>query len=217
MLFHPQDFFDLSVCEHKVLFERSAVVWDALKNLKEYLDGLPIPSSLPTIPKGVYLENSERIVIGQGVIIEPGAYIKGPCWIGEGSIIRHGAYVRDYALIGKRCVIGHATEIKHSILLDQAHAAHFNYVGDSILGNYVNLGAGSKCANLRFDKAAITVRWEGKTWETGLKKLGTILGDRSQLGCNVVSNPGTVVLPNIVCAPCLNIGGMVTSSLTKKH
>ena len=217
MQFHPHEFFDLSSYVHKVLFERITLVWEALNILKEYLDDLVYPTSTPMVPEGVYLENPERIVIGRGTRIEPGAYIRGPCWIGEGSIIRHGAYIREYVITGKECVIGHATEIKHSILLNNAHAAHFNYVGDSILGNHVNLGAGAKCANLRFDGRSIAVHHEKKKWETGLTKLGAILGDRSQLGCNVVTNPGTLFLPDAVCAPCENIGGMVSASKTLKR
>lgn len=209
MHFHHKEFFDLSSYAHKALFERSALVWEALSVLKEYLDDLIHPTSSADIPKGVFFENPERIVIGRGTKIEPGAYIKGPCWIGEGCVIRHGAYIRDYVITGNHCVIGHATEIKNSILLDHVHAAHFNYVGDSILGHHVNLGAGAKCANFRFDGGTICIRSEKKKWNTQLTKLGAIMGDRSQLGCNSVSNPGTLFLPSARCLPCENIGGIV--------
>ncbi len=218
MRFHSEDFFDLSSYSHKVLFERTERVWDALCFLKEYLDDLVKAPLIPAdMPKDVYLENPDKIIIGKGTKIESGVYIKGPCWIGEGSIIRHGAYVREYVITGKSCVIGHATEVKHSILLDRAHAAHFNYVGDSILGNDTNLGAGAKCANLRFDGRTIAARWEKMKLDTGLKKLGVVMGDRSQLGCNAVTNPGTFILPDVVCAPCLNIKGTVVSSLTLRR
>jgi NDP-sugar pyrophosphorylase family protein len=155
------------------------------------------------------------IFLGKGVKVEKGAYIQGPCWIGDGTVIRSGAYVREYVLTGENCVIGHGTEVKHSIFLDRACAAHFNYVGDSILGNDVNLGAGAKCANLRFDHQMIRIRFEKNKIDTGLKKMGAILGDHAQLGCNAVSNPGTLFLPKTTCAPCMNVGGVLISSL--KH
>lgn len=217
MKLHAKDFFDLSAFDHKVLFEKGEFVWEALVSLKEYMDEIVIKSMTPFFQEGIFLENPEKIVIGRGTIIERGAYLKGPCWIGEDSFIGHGAYVREYVLTGKGCVIGHATEIKHSILLNGARAAHFNYVGDSILGNRVNLGAGAKCANLRLDHRTVPVRVQMKKIETGLKKFGAILGDRAQLGCNTVTNPGTFLLPDIVCAPCLNISGIVTSSIILKR
>ncbi len=217
MTLHAQDFFDLLSFQHKLLFEQGEFVWQALAALKEYVDSLVSQSMIPFFQEGVFLENPEQIVIGRGTKIECGAYLKGPCWIGEDCLIRHGAYVREYVLTGRGCVIGHATEIKHSILLDDVHAAHFNYVGDSILGNHVNLGAGAKCANFRLDHRNVPIRWENKKLETGLKKFGAILGDHAQLGCNAVTNPGTLLLPNVVCAPCLNISGVVTSSITLKR
>lgn len=218
MKLHAQDFFDFSDFDHKILFEKGEFVWQALSALKEYMDDLLFVKSMtPFFQEGIFLENPDKIVIGRGTKIERGAYLKGPCWIGEGSIIRHGAYVREYVLTGKGCVIGHATEIKHSILLDGVHAAHFNYVGDSILGNRVTLGAGAKCANFRLDNRKIPIRWQMQKIETDLKKLGAILGDYAQLGCNAVTNPGTLLLPKVVCAPCLNISGVVTSSTILKR
>ena len=143
-----------------------------------------------------------RIRIGKGVLIEPGAFIKSPTIIGDETEVRHGAYIRGYCLIGKRCVVGHVTEVKHSIFLDDAKAGHFAYLGDSILGNGVNLGAGTKLANLRFIKGDIAIATPGAIVKTGLRKLGAILGDHVQTGCNSVTNPGTLlgkksmVIPN---------------------
>ena len=136
--------------------------------------------------------------IGKGVLVESGAFIKGPTIIGDQSEIRQGAYLRGHCLVGTRCVIGHVTEVKHAIFLDGAKAGHFAYLGDSILGNEVNLGAGTKLANLRFKGGEVMV----DEIHTGLRKFGAILGDKTQTGCNVVTNPGTVlgkkslVLPN---------------------
>ncbi|GAB6191920.1 LbetaH domain-containing protein [Desulfocastanea catecholica] len=145
----------------------------------------------------------DKIALGQGVLVEAGAMIKSPAIIGDMSEVRQGAYLRGYCLAGKRCVLGHATEIKHSILLNDAKAGHFAYLGDSILGNDVNLGAGTKLANLRFLPGNIIVSFEGKHHNTARRKLGAIMADGCQTGCNSVTSPGTlmargaVLLPNV--------------------
>ena len=134
-----------------------------------------------------------EIQLGQGVLVESGALIKSPAVIGDYTEVRQGAYLRGYCLTGKRCVIGHTTEVKHSIFLNDAKAGHFAYLGDSILGNDANLGAGTKFANLRFLPGNVQVRTEKGVLDTGLRKLGAILGDRVQTGCNSVTNPGTLI------------------------
>jgi bifunctional N-acetylglucosamine-1-phosphate-uridyltransferase/glucosamine-1-phosphate-acetyltransferase GlmU-like protein len=146
--------------------------------------------------------SGSRIRIGRGVLIEPGALIKSPTIIGDGTEVRHGAYIRGNCLIGRNCVVGHVTEVKHTIFLNGAKAGHFAYLGDSILGNEVNLGAGTKLANLRFIKGDVAVATPESLVKTGLRKLGAILGDHVQTGCNSVTNPGTLlgkksmVMPN---------------------
>ena len=157
------------------------------------------------IPTNVTLVNAESISIGKGSVIEPGAYIEGPCVIGQNCRIRHGAYLREYVLTGDRCVIGHSTEVKHAIFLNDSKAPHFNYVGDSILGNHVNIGAGVICANFRLDKQDVVVEVEGETYQTGITKFGTILGDSSQLGCNTVINPGVLLRKKTYSRACTSI------------
>lgn len=144
------------------------------------------------IMAGVTLLGS-RMQIGKGVLIESGALLKEPVIISDQTEIRHGAYLRGYCLIGKRCVVGHTTEVKHSIFLNDAKAGHFAYLGDSILGGDANLGAGTKMANLRFIRGEVQVRTAEGALNTGLQKLGAILGDKVQTGCNSVTNPGTVI------------------------
>ncbi len=134
-----------------------------------------------------------RIKLGQGVLIESGAMIKSPAIIGDCSEVRQGAYLRGYCLSGKGCVLGHTTEVKHSILLDNAKAGHFAYLGDSILGGNTNLGAGTKFANLRFLGGNIYIKTKDGLIDTGRRKFGTILADDSQTGCNSVTNPGTLI------------------------
>jgi bifunctional N-acetylglucosamine-1-phosphate-uridyltransferase/glucosamine-1-phosphate-acetyltransferase GlmU-like protein len=174
---------------------------DATKGaLKIYYEGQPIIGA-SVIMAGAVLKG-KHIRIGRGVLIEPGAYIKSPTIIGDQTEVRHGAYIRGQCLIGANCVVGHVTEVKHSIFLNGAKAGHFAYLGDSILGNQVNLGAGTKLANLRFIKGEVTISTPEGQIKTGLRKLGAILGDYVQTGCNSVTNPGTLlgkksmVIPN---------------------
>jgi UDP-N-acetylglucosamine diphosphorylase / glucose-1-phosphate thymidylyltransferase / UDP-N-acetylgalactosamine diphosphorylase / glucosamine-1-phosphate N-acetyltransferase / galactosamine-1-phosphate N-acetyltransferase len=143
----------------------------------------------------------ELIEIGAGSLVEGGATIKAPTIIGARTEVRHGAYLRGQCLIGDRCVVGHATEVKHSIFLDDAKAGHFAYLGDSILGNDTNLGAGTKCANLKFLPGTIQLVMDNELVDTGLRKLGAILGDRTQTGCNSVTNPGTIIGRQSVLMP----------------
>ena len=148
-----------------------------------------------------------RIAIGCGTLIEGGATIKEPTIIGNCTEVRQGAYIRGYALIGDRCVVGHATEVKHSIFLDDAKAGHFAYLGDSILGNNANLGAGTKFANLKFTPGNVTFIKDGTLFDSGMRKFGAILGDNAQTGCNSVTNPGTILgkrgilMPNTTAPP----------------
>lgn len=202
-------FFNLDQCSFSQLFEENVYVWEALENLETFFRTIKFGKIEGTVSSSAYLVHPEKIIIGKGTVVEPGAYICGPCVIGKNCEIRHGAYLRGNVLIGDGCVIGHDTEIKRSILLNEVCAAHFNYVGDSILGNKVNLGAGVKLANLRLDNHEISFIIQGEKVLTGLCKLGAIIGDHAQLGCNVVTNPGTIIGPNSFCFPCLNVGGFI--------
>jgi len=135
----------------------------------------------------------ERFAFDRGVLVESQAMLKAPVICDDYTEIRQGAYLRGYCLAGKRCVLGHTTEIKNSIFLNDAKAGHFAYLGDSILGNHCNLGAGTKFANLRFIGGNIIVRHNKEFFDTGRRKLGAILGDGSQTGCNSVTSPGTIL------------------------
>jgi hypothetical protein len=134
-----------------------------------------------------------QIRLGQGVLIESGAMIKSPAIIGDQTEVRQGAYLRGYCLTGRGCVLGHTTEIKHSIFLNKAKAGHFAYLGDSILGENTNLGAGTKFANLRFIGGNVTIRTKEGFIDTGRRKFGAVLGDNTQTGCNSVTSPGTLI------------------------
>lgn len=208
-LHDPSAFFDLTDFEHKELFSGTQFVWEALHSIDTYLKRKMLGKIDAKMQEYAYIVNPEEVSIGEGTIIEPGAYIKGPCIIGKHCHIRHGAYIRGHVIVGDHAVIGHTTEIKHSILLNHAHAAHFAYVGDSIIGNHVNLGAGTKCANLRLNGDAIIVHTPKESISTGLRKFGAIIGDGSQIGCNVVMNPGTIVGKHTHSFPSVNFGGYI--------
>lgn len=163
-----------------------------------------------TVSPLAHLENREAIVVCEGAIIEPFAYVEGPAFIGPGATVRHGAYVRGSVFLCPGALVGHTTEAKGALLLPNAKAAHFAYVGDSLLGCEVNLGAGTKLANLRLDHGIVSVQLEGERIDSGLKKFGAVMGNRSQTGCNSVANPGTVFLPGILALPNSTSTGVVS-------
>ena len=204
-------FFDLSEFKHPSLFEKEMYVWDAIASIEKYLSNYSFGNIEIDVPGGAYLENPELISIGKDSVVEPGAYIRGPCIIGENCQIRHGAYIRGNVIVGDNAVVGHATEVKNSIFLDGAQAGHFAYIGDCILGNRTNLGAGTKCANLKLDHSNINIFFKGQNIQTNRRKFGAIIGDGAQLGCNSVTSPGALLGRGVLCYPCVNIKGFVPS------
>jgi acetyltransferase-like isoleucine patch superfamily enzyme len=147
----------------------------------------------------------EAIFIGPGAVVEPGALVKGPSIIGPQTEVRQGAYMRGHCIVGSRCVVGHTTEMKSSILLDGAKAGHFAYIGDSVVGNEANLGAGTKLANLNIREQIIRVMAHGTQIVTNLRKFGAILGDHVETGCNSVTNPGTVLGKRCMVLPLTSV------------
>lgn len=178
--------------------------------LTEWIDSIPLAERHKgSIHPQAYLENPDQIVVLEGAVIEPFAYVSGPVIVAPGASIRHGAYVRGSVYVGPNAVVGHTSEVKGSILLNDAKAAHFAYVGDSILGCFTNLGAGTKLANLRFDHKNIQIKNGTTGIDSGLKKFGAILGNHSQTGCNAVTNPGTILCPHALVLPTSNARGIV--------
>ena len=205
-MLRPQDFFDLSDNFTTRLFDGCDYVWQAVPGIKDHLDRIVHGERiiLGEVMTGAHLSD-RAIYIGEGARIEPGAYVLGPAYIGDGAVVRHGAFVRENVIMLPGSVLGHASEAKNSLFLRQAHAPHFNYIGDSILGQRTNLGAGTKLSNLTLvsekDTATgirptIKLSIDGQTFDTGLAKLGAILGDDVQTGCNAVLNPGCLVGPD---------------------
>jgi len=147
----------------------------------------------PTLSGATIDESEGPVIVEQNARIEPGSHLIGPCYVGPNAEIRHTAYVRQFSWICANAVVGHASETKHSVLLPGAKAPHFNYVGDSMLGSGVNLGAGTKISNLRNDGGEVHLRIDGQRIGSGLRKFGAVLGEQCQLGCNSVTNPGVVL------------------------
>lgn len=185
------DFFDLEGQGHADLYQGVKQVWDVLPKIGPYLQKhLKKGSSARLIGQPVIGEN---VYLGEGTIVEPGVYIRGPAWIGKNCEIRHGAYIRENVIAGDGCVLGNSCEFKNCILLSGAHVSHFSYVGDSVVGRDVNLGAGVILSNYRLDGQSIRVRVAGQARETGLRKFGAMVGDRASIGCNAVLNPGSLL------------------------
>jgi len=201
--FPATDFFDLTGFEHAGLFADNAPVWAALSEpLDRHLAAWPCWRVQSEIPPGVHVVEGP-VSVAPGCRIEPGVVLRGPLIIGEGCEIRTGAYLRGGVVLGRNCIVGAHTEIKRAILLDGAHAPHQNYVGDSILGRRVNLGAGTILSNVKNIGREVTFPHAGTVIRTGLRKFGSVLGDDCKTGCNSVLNPGILLGPGSVTYPCV--------------
>lgn len=205
-MFKPTDLFDLTQTEHAALFDGCEFAWDALKQLKAHIEART--QTAPPHAYGPHVFIGKHVLIGEGTVIEDGAMIKGPAIIGRNCEIRHGAYIRDHVIIGDGCVIGNSSELKHSLLFNGCQVPHFNYVGDSILGYKAHLGAGVICSNLKSLPGNVTVEVNGAPRDTGLRKFGALLGDKADIGCNSVLNPGSVIGRGTTMYPLTNWRGV---------
>lgn len=205
--FSLNHYFDLSKFPHIELFDQLNFVFDPILQLVHVFEKLKLGKLESSTNPHVILKNENSIYIGKHVEIDPFVLIEGPAWIDDHVKIKQGAYIRPYSLIGKGAIIGHASEIKHSILLEEAKLPHFNYVGDSIIGAHVNLGAGVKCANIRLDHNFVKLRAGQNQIQTPLKKLGAFIGDHASIGCNTVLSPGTLINSYTKIAPCIHVSG----------
>ena len=205
--FSPAAFFDVGNFGHAGVFSDGQPVWAALgENLARYLDRWTEWSINSELPGGVHLMG-DRIFIAPGCTIEPGALIIGPAILDEGVEIRTGAYVRQNVVLGSGSLVGAHSEVKGSILLPGAKAPHQAYVGDTVLGRGVNLGAGTICSNVKNVGREVTFHAGGETVHTGLRKFGAILGDGCKTGCNTVLNPGVLMGPGSVTYTNASIRG----------
>lgn len=201
------DFFTLpaSLARFAPCFRPDVPPWEWLAQIGTALASVAEPVRPRTLPAGVHVEGS--VWLHPSVTLPPYATLIGPIWIGANTQIRPGAFIRSNVIVGEGCVLGNACEFKHCLLMDGAQAPHFNYVGDSILGNGAHFGAGVICSNLRLDQAPVVIRTADRTYETGLRKFGAIVGDRAEVGCNAVLNPGTLLGPRALVTPAIAFGG----------
>ena len=193
--------FPPSLAPFLSFFDPMVEPWAWLRTIAPALASLPPPPvERPAgVPAGVHIEGA--VWISPGVKFPAYATLIGPAWIGPGVEIRPGAFIRGNVIVGPGCVLGNSCEFKNCLLLDGVQVPHFSYVGDSILGNKAHLGAGAICSNLRLDQQPIHVRTEQKSYSTGLRKFGAILGDAAEVGCNAVLNPGSVLGPRALVMP----------------
>jgi NDP-sugar pyrophosphorylase family protein len=210
------EFFSLpqSLAAFAAYFPGDVAPWEWLKRIGPALAAYKFEAALPVRPAGVHIEGF--VFIHPTVKLPPYATIIGPAWIGEGTEIRPGAFIRGNVIVGANCVLGNACEFKNCLLMDGAQVPHFSYVGDSILGNGAHFGAGVICSNLRLDQKLITVRTPETVHETGLRKFGAIVGDRAEVGCNAVLNPGTVLGPRALVMPTVAFSGYLPAATIAK-
>ena len=177
------------------IFSRYKYPWQVIRDLGSIIEEI--------IAKGLdgYRRMCDGILIGENVQIADSAHIDGPCIIGHSTVIRHGAYVRGSVILGEGSTLGNSSEIKNSIMMKRSQAPHFNYVGDSILGEHAHLGAGAICSNLRSDGQDVRIKIGEEAIKTGMRKLGAILGDGVEIGCGAVLCPGTVIGKNTTVYP----------------
>ncbi|MBR6258599.1 MAG: UDP-N-acetylglucosamine pyrophosphorylase [Oscillospiraceae bacterium] len=183
-----KDMYDLSHTKAADYLSRFTYPWEALAGISDLI--LEIGK---TLPEEEYYKPAEDVWIAKDATVFVTAYVHGPCIIGHGTEVRQCAFVRGSALVGDNCVVGNSTELKNVILFDNVQVPHYNYVGDSILGYKAHMGAGSITSNVKSDKLNVVIKNGDEQIETGRKKVGAMLGDRVEVGCNSVLNPGTVI------------------------
>ncbi len=206
-MFKVADFFDLSQTAHAALFVSDGPAWEALPHIKDYLAETLKPAILATAsPQAIVGEN---VSIGEGTIVAAGACIEGPAIIGRHCQIRHNAYIRAQVIVGDNCVVGNACELKNALLFNDCQAPHFSYVGDSILGHHAHLGAGVVLSNFKSLPGNVTVQHGDDKIDTELRKFGALIGDHTEIGCNSVLNPGSIIGRGSVIYPNINWRGVL--------
>ena len=195
------------------IFENKVYPYEVLPCIGSYIIELG-----KTLNKDEYKQIDENIWVHVNAKVAKTACLNGPLIIDDGAQVRHCAFIRGNAIIGKNAVVGNSTELKNVILFDNVQVPHYNYVGDSILGFKSHMGAGSITSNVKSDKTLVTINVNGATMETGLKKMGAILGDNVEVGCNSVLNPGTIIGKETNIYPLSMVRGFVKEkSIYKKQ
>ena len=214
-MFSPEDLFDLSQTSHRAIFEGCTYSWDVLKKIGPYLKANLRPGLHNRCEGRAYI--GENVYIGEGTVVEDGAMIKGPAIIGRNCQIRHNAYIREDVIVGDNCVLGNSCEFKNVVLFNHCQVPHFSYVGDSIFGYKAHLGAGVKISNVKLVPGNVTVEKDGIPFDTGLRKFGALLGDNTDVGCNAVLNPGTIIGRGSVIYPNTYWRGILPANMIVKN
>ncbi len=185
--------------------------WEALKGISDMIKTIG-----EQLPRDEFEEVQENIWVHKTAVVAPTAFLGAPCIIGAGTEVRHGAFIRGSALVGDHCVVGNSVELKNVILFDSVQVPHYNYVGDSILGYKSHMGAGSLTSNVKSDKSLVTIHTQPPI-PTGIKKVGAMLGDFVEVGCNSVLNPGTVIGRNSNVYPGSSVRGVIPANSIYKN
>ena len=186
--------------------------WEALKGISDLIISIG-----EQLNPDEYDNPSEHVWVHKTAKVFPSAYLGAPCIIGANTEVRHCAFIRGSALVGENCVVGNSVELKNVILFDNVQTPHYNYVGDSILGYKSHMGAGSITSNVKSDKTLVVIKQDGEAIETGLKKMGAMLGDFVEVGCNSVLNPGTIICPHSNIYPTSCVRGVVPAESIWKN
>lgn len=206
------DLLDTSKTIATQLFEGKTYPWEALAEIKEFILELG-----KTLPEDEYDHPEDDVWIAKDAVVFKSAYIHGPCIIDHGTEVRQCAFIRGSALVGKNCVVGNSTELKNVVLFDNVQVPHYNYVGDSILGYKSHMGAGSITSNVKSDKSLVVIKSDTEQVPTERKKVGAILGDYVEVGCNSVLNPGTVIGRHSNVYPVSCVRGVVPANSIYKN
>ena len=207
-----KELFDLNETIAAKIFDGCVYPWEVLSKIKEFIIELG-----NTLPEDEYEKKGENIWIAKSANVFPTAYINGPCIIGKDAEVRHCAFIRGKAIVGEGAVVGNSTELKNVILFNKVQVPHYNYVGDSILGYKSHMGAGSITSNVKSDKKLIVIKNGTEKIETGIKKIGAMLGDNVEVGCGSVLNPGTVIGKNTNIYPLSSVRGVVPANSIYKN
>lgn len=202
-----QNLFDLNKTIAKDIFENATYPWEVLSKISDFIIELG-----NTLDPKVFEKRGENIWIAKSAIVAETASITGPVIIDEGAEIRHCAFIRGKAIIGKNAVVGNSTELKNVILFNNVQVPHYNYVGDSILGYKAHMGAGSITSNVKSDKKLVVIKDGKEQIETGIKKVGAMLGDNVEIGCGTVLNPGSIVGRNSNIYPLTSVRGVIPAN-----
>ena len=202
--------YDLSHTMAADFLRQFSYPWEALKGIKDLIVRLGT-----SLPQSDYCETAPHVWVHKTAIIAPTAFLGAPCIIGANTEVRHGAFIRGSALVGENCVVGNSVELKNVILFDDVQVPHYNYVGDSILGYKAHMGAGSVTSNVKSDRSLVTIHCNPPI-PTGIKKVGAMLGDFVEIGCNSVLNPGTIIGKNSSIYPLSSVRGIVPAGCIYK-